>query len=69
MKRVEKYAGNLNFNDFLKNEIVQDAVVRNLEVIGEAAKKIPEEIKGKHPKVEWKKITNLEIRLSMRISV
>ena len=32
--------------------MVQDAVVRNLEIIGEAVKKIPEEIRNKHPEIE-----------------
>ncbi len=36
-----------------------DAVVRNLEVIGEAIKKVPEKIRAKHPDVEWKKIAGL----------
>ena len=33
-----------------------DAVVRNLEIIGEAAKNIPQEIRDKHPGIEWKKV-------------
>ena len=36
-----------------------DATVRNLEVIGEAVKRIPEHVKNKHPDVEWKKIAGL----------
>lgn len=36
-----------------------DAVVRNLEIIGEATKMIPESIRGKFPSVEWKKIAGL----------
>jgi uncharacterized protein with HEPN domain len=37
----------------------RDAVVRNLEVIGEAAKKLPAETKRSHPEIEWKKIAGL----------
>jgi len=36
-----------------------DAVVRNLEVIGEAVKKLPENLRAKHSAVEWKKIAGL----------
>jgi uncharacterized protein with HEPN domain len=36
-----------------------DAVVRNLEILGEAAKKIPDAFRIKHPEIEWKKITGL----------
>lgn len=59
IEKIEKYMENLNFGDFLKNELVQDAVIRNLEVIGEAVKKIPEEVRSKYPVVEWRKIAGL----------
>jgi len=36
-----------------------DAVVRNLEIVGEAAKKIPVGVRQRHPEVEWKKIAGL----------
>jgi uncharacterized protein with HEPN domain len=41
------------------DELIQDGVVRNLEVIGAAVKNIPEYIKDKKPEVEWKKIAGL----------
>ena len=44
---------------FLSSEEKQDAVIRNLEIIGEAAGKVPEIIKKKAPSVEWRKITGL----------
>lgn len=36
-----------------------DAVMRNLEIIGEAVKSIPEELRAAHPKIEWRKIARL----------
>jgi len=36
-----------------------DAVVRNLEVVGEAARKIPPELRSRHPDVDWKKVAGL----------
>jgi len=45
----------MNFRTFSGNELVQDAVVRNLEIIREAAKKIPGEIRSKYSDIERKK--------------
>lgn len=44
---------------FVKNNLLKDAVIRNLEIIGEAVKHIPEELQKKHPSVEWRKIAGL----------
>jgi uncharacterized protein with HEPN domain len=41
-------------DDFLTNTWVQDAVLRNLEVIGEAAKGVSGELRAKHPEVPWR---------------
>jgi len=56
IRRIEKYTKNLTFEEFKENELIQDAVLRNLEVIGEAVKKIPDEIKNRKPEIEWRKI-------------
>lgn len=44
---------------FFKNTMIQDSVVRNLEIIGEAVKNLPAEIKKRHPDVPWRSITAL----------
>jgi len=44
-EKIKRYTKKLEFDDFLKKEIVQDAVIRNLEIIGEAVKRIPEDQK------------------------
>ena len=59
INKIEKYTENMSFQDFLQNELVQDGVVRNLEIIGEAVKKLPGDVKKHKAGVEWKKIAGL----------
>lgn len=56
---IEKYVKNMDKKRFLANKLVQDAVIRNLEIIGEATKNIPQVIRGKYPHIEWKKIAGM----------
>lgn len=58
IERIERYAG-LGHEDFLKNTMVQDAIYRNLEIIGEAARNLNENTRGKMPDVPWKKVIGL----------
>ena len=57
--RIESYTKNLKIDDFSKNQLYQDAVVRNLEIIGEAVKRLPKNLIDKYPDIEWKKIAGL----------
>ncbi len=56
--KIQKYVGDSSFEDLLKDEMKIDAVVRNFEIIGEAANKISQEIKEKYPSIEWRKISD-----------
>lgn len=56
-QKVLRYTGDMNYEQFINDEKTYDAVVRNLEVIGEAAKKIPDEVRERYPDIEWKKIS------------
>ena len=57
--RIQSYTAGLTRAQFSCDLKTLDAVVRNLVVIGEAIKKIPDEVRTKHPDVEWKKIAGL----------
>jgi uncharacterized protein with HEPN domain len=61
---IESYISNMNFDDFQKDRKTIDAVVRNLEIIGEASRSIPEEIKNNHPEIDWKGIIGLRNRIA-----
>jgi len=63
IRRIEKYTIDLSQMEFVKNELVQDAVIKNLEIIGEAAYKIDSESKQQFQNIEWKKIEGLRHRL------
>ncbi len=54
IEKIERYTSNVSFEDFSGNDMAVDAVIRNFEIIGEAVKKIPEEIKKRYADVEWK---------------
>ena len=57
--KVRRYTGNLNFEEFSADEKTIDAVVRNLEIIGEAVKTVPDDVRALHPEVEWRRIAGL----------
>jgi uncharacterized protein with HEPN domain len=59
IRKLEKYSNSLTFDDFVKDELRQDGVVRNLEIIGDAVKRIPNDVKERKPQIEWKKIAGL----------
>ena len=61
--KIENYLTEITYEDFRDNGMIADAVVRNLEIIGEAAGKLPQEIKLQTPNVPWKEIISLRNRI------
>ncbi|MGB8226396.1 MAG: DUF86 domain-containing protein [Sedimentisphaerales bacterium] len=56
---IREYVKSIDYDSFATDKKTRDAVVRNLEIIGEAAKALPDEIKDKAPEIEWYKIAAL----------
>ena len=63
---VEQYVEGMDFDEFRKSRKTVDAVVRNLEIIGEASKFVPDRIKDKYRDVDWKGIVGLRNRIAHR---
>ncbi|ACR78957.1 DUF86 domain-containing protein [Kosmotoga olearia] len=63
INRIMNYIDNLTYNEFLNDLKTQDAVVRNIEIIGEAAKKIPLHIRQKYSRIPWKEIAGTRDKL------
>jgi len=61
--RILKFTEGQTWEDFSKSYLLQDAVIRNLEIIGEASKKVPSDYKDAHPEIEWKKMAGMSDRL------
>lgn len=51
--RIQRYIDGMSIDDFEKNEMVIDAVVRNIITVGEATRYIPDDIRAKYPTVPW----------------
>lgn len=57
IKKINNYVKDMTFEEFSKDEKTIDAVIRNFEIIGEASKQLPKEIKNKYSNIKWKTIT------------
>jgi len=61
--KILQYTSSMNFEEFLKDSKTIDAVIRNFEIIGEAANRLPEEFKEQHPSIDWHKIRGFRNRI------
>jgi uncharacterized protein with HEPN domain len=61
--KVLAYTAGLNQDDFTSDGRTYDATLRNLELIGEAANRIPEEVRATHPEIPWRLIVATRNRL------
>ena len=64
MNRIAEYIEGLTFKDFKRDYKTADAVIRNFEIIGEAARNIPPAVKEKYPEVPWDEMYLLRNKVS-----
>ncbi|PIQ14305.1 MAG: hypothetical protein COW67_14555 [Flavobacteriales bacterium CG18_big_fil_WC_8_21_14_2_50_32_9] len=62
-QKIKRYTNNLDYDSFLMDEKTIDAVVRNFEIIGEAANRIDPDFRTNNPEVEWKRIRGFRNRI------
>ena len=59
IKAIEEFTFGMTYDGFEGNRLVFDAVVRNIEIIGEASKHIPDEIFARYPEIKWKQVKGM----------
>jgi uncharacterized protein with HEPN domain len=64
IKKIEGYLLNFDEEKFSQNSLQQDAVLRQLEIIGEASKNVSAELKENNPHIEWRKMAGTRDRLA-----
>lgn len=63
IRRIRDYSRGLEYDQFVDDTRTQDAIIRNLEIIGEAAKKMPDEVKVCLKEIPWRRIAGTRDRL------
>ncbi len=63
VRRIKIYTHEMTYEEFLADTRTQDAVIRNIEIIGEATKKLSVELRIQYPDVPWKEMTGTRDRL------
>ncbi len=63
IEKIEEFVGDTNFEEFVEDDKTNSAVVRKLEIIGEATKNIPKEIRQKYKEVPWSKMAKMRDKI------
>jgi uncharacterized protein with HEPN domain len=63
LKEVKEFTEGMSLDEFLRDKKTVNAVIRSLEVLGEAAGKIPEDLRIKAPDIPWKRMTGMRNKL------
>ena len=58
-QRISLYAEGMSIENFVKNNLVYDAVLRNIEIVGEAAKHVPDNVRKQFLEVDWRRIAGM----------
>ena len=63
VSRIEEYTKGIEYKDFMEKHLIQDGVIRQIEIIGEATKRLSDKTRDKYPNVPWKDMTGMRDKL------
>lgn len=63
INRIQRYTAGVSYDQFLQDSLLQDGVVRQLEIIGEAAKNVSSTFRDAHPELPWSQMTGTRNKL------
>ena len=61
--QIERYTNGVTYEEFLSNSLLQDAVIRQLEVMGEAARNLSADLQNEYPAIPWRQMISLRNRM------
>ncbi|HYN44671.1 MAG TPA: DUF86 domain-containing protein [Candidatus Limnocylindrales bacterium] len=61
---IEEFIGNMDYGEFMKDDKTSTAVVKKIEIIGEAIKNIPNDVRVKHKEIPWKDIVGMRNKIT-----
>lgn len=63
IEKIDKYVTGLSFEQLSADEKTIDAIIRNFEIVGEAVKNIPQEIRENYPRIPWREMAGMRDKL------
>lgn len=63
MESIEGFVEGMSFEELMQDDKTASAVIRKFEIVGEATKRLPDELKEDHPEIQWKRMAGMRDRL------